>query len=979
TGIINKDQFKIVYIAPMKALVQEMVGNFGKRLAPFGLSVQELTGDRQMNKQQIAETQMIVTTPEKWDIITRKATDRSYTNLVRLIIIDEIHLLHDERGPVLESIVARSLRNMEQSQELVRLVGLSATLPNYVDVATFLRVDTDRGMFHFDGSWRPCPLKQEFIGVTEKKAIKRFQVMNEVTYEKVMEHVVQATGDQVLVFVHSRKETAKTAATLRDMALENDTINHFVRPDGGSREILLSEAEAAKDAALKDLLPYGFATHHAGMSRPDREAVEELFLAGHIKVLCSTATLAWGVNLPAHTVIIKGTQVYSPEKGRWAELSPQDVLQMLGRAGRPQFDEYGEGIIITTYPELQYYLSLLNQQLPIESQFVSKLADNLNAEIVLGSIKNRDEAVQWLGYTYLYIRMLRNPSLYSISPDDLEDDPYLQKKRVDIIHSAATVLDKCNMIKYDKRTGKFQGTELGRIASHYYISHNSMATYNQHLKPMMSNIELFRVFALSDEFKYIPVREEEKAELQKWLEQVPVPVKESIEEPTAKINVLLQSYISQLKLEGFALVSDMVYVTQSAGRILRAIFEICLRRGWAQMTRKALDLCKMVEKKQWLSMTPLRQFTGINPELIKKIERKEFEWIRYFDLSPQEIGELVGVPKAGKLLEMYVHQFPKLDLQSHVQPLTRSILKVELTITPDFNWDDKVHGTAEAFWILVEDVDGEMILHQESFILKKQYATEEHLMTFTVPLFDPLPPNYFVSIVSDRWLHSETRFPISFKHLILPEKYPPHTELLDLQPLPVTALRNRAFEAIYSESISKFNPIQTQVFNSLYTLDDNVFVGAPTGSGKTICAEFAMMRQWNKKSAEKGRIVYITPHQEVVDARRQEWHAKFKDLQGGKTIVALTGETSADLKLLERGDVILATPGQWDILSRRWKQRKNVQNIQLFIADELHLIGGDIGPTYEVIVSRMRYIAKQLKSKIRIVALSTSLANARDI
>ncbi|KAF9584560.1 DEIH-box ATPase, partial [Lunasporangiospora selenospora] len=200
TGVIDKDNFKIVYIAPMKALVQEMVQTFGSRLSPLGLSVQELTGDRQMNKQQISETQMIITTPEKWDIITRKATDRSYTNLVRLIIIDEIHLLHDDRGPVLESIVARSLRHMEQTQELVRLVGLSATLPNYIDVATFLRVDTERGMFHFDGSWRPCPLKQEFIGITEKKAIKRFQVMNEVTYEKVMEHVTQPEGDQVLVF-----------------------------------------------------------------------------------------------------------------------------------------------------------------------------------------------------------------------------------------------------------------------------------------------------------------------------------------------------------------------------------------------------------------------------------------------------------------------------------------------------------------------------------------------------------------------------------------------------------------------------------------------------------------------------------------------------------------------------------------------------------------------------------------------------------
>ena len=66
-----------------------------------------------------------------------------------------------------------------------------------------------------------------------------------------------------------------------------------------------------------------------------------------LQVLVSTATLAWGVNLPAHTVIIKGTQVYNPEKGAWGELSPLDVMQMFGRAGRPQYDSQGEGIIIT--------------------------------------------------------------------------------------------------------------------------------------------------------------------------------------------------------------------------------------------------------------------------------------------------------------------------------------------------------------------------------------------------------------------------------------------------------------------------------------------------------------------------------------------------------------------------------------------------------------------------------------------------------
>ena len=234
TKEFDLNAFKIVYIAPMKALVQEMVGNFNSRLKPFGIKVSELTGDRQLTKEQISETQIIVTTPEKWDVITRKSTDTSYTNLVRLIIIDEIHLLHDDRGPVLESIIARTLRRGEQTNESVRLIGLSATLPNYRDVAKFLRVDEKVGLFHFDASFRPCPLKQQFIGVTEKRAIMRHQVMNEVCYEKVREH---AGTDQCLVFVHSRKETAKTAKALRDLAIERGTITQFIRANAASKEI----------------------------------------------------------------------------------------------------------------------------------------------------------------------------------------------------------------------------------------------------------------------------------------------------------------------------------------------------------------------------------------------------------------------------------------------------------------------------------------------------------------------------------------------------------------------------------------------------------------------------------------------------------------------------------------------------------------------------------------------------------------------
>jgi pre-mRNA-splicing helicase BRR2 len=105
-------------------------------------------------------------------------------------------------------------------------------------------------------------------------------------------------------------------------------------------------------------------------------------------------------------------------------------MQMLGRAGRPQYDTCGEGVIITGHGELQFYLSLLNAQLPIESQLVGKLADNLNAEVTLGTVSNVRDAATWLGYTYLYVRMLRNPALYGVGPEEREADPLLLQEEM---------------------------------------------------------------------------------------------------------------------------------------------------------------------------------------------------------------------------------------------------------------------------------------------------------------------------------------------------------------------------------------------------------------------------------------------------------------------------------------------------------------------------------------------------------------------
>lgn len=95
--MLNKEEFKIIYVAPMKALAAEMTEGFSKRLRPLGIQVKELTGDMQLTRQELTDTQVIVTTPEKWDVITRKSTDVALTQIVRLLIIDEVHLLNEGR------------------------------------------------------------------------------------------------------------------------------------------------------------------------------------------------------------------------------------------------------------------------------------------------------------------------------------------------------------------------------------------------------------------------------------------------------------------------------------------------------------------------------------------------------------------------------------------------------------------------------------------------------------------------------------------------------------------------------------------------------------------------------------------------------------------------------------------------------------------------------------------------------------------
>lgn len=975
---VDYDEFKIIYVAPLKALAAEIVEKYSQKLKWLGINVRELTGDMQLTKSEIMTTQIIVTTPEKWDVVTRKLSgDNDLVAKVKLLIIDEVHLLHEDRGSVIETLVARTLRQVESTQLMIRVVGLSATLPNYMDVADFLGVNRQIGMFYFDQLFRPCPLKQEILGVRGKAGSKTAREnIDRVAYDKLVENLRQ--GHQVMVFVHLRKDTVKTARTFISMAQAKGDLGEFDASESCENYDHFKRDMGSKNRNkdMRELFQYGFGVHHAGLLRSDRNATEKMFLNGAIKVLCCTATLAWGVNLPAAVVIVKGTQVYDAKQGGFVDLGISDVIQIFGRAGRPQFESFGTGILCTSSDRLDHYVSLICQQHPIESKFLSKLIDNLNAEISLGTVTTIDEGVQWLGYTYMFVRMAKNPFSYGIDWKEIQEDPLLTLRRRNMIIDAARRLHLLQMIVFDENSGAFNTKDLGRIASDFYLLNNSVEIFNHMLNPVATEADVLGMISMSSEFDSIKFREEEKTELKLFADNESVcQIAGEAESNQWKTNILLQAFVSQTRFKDSALVSDCNYVAQNAARICRALFLIGINRRWGSFLKTMLSICKLIDRRMWAYDHPLAQF-DLQEHVVRNIRSKNptIEYLR--DLSAPELGDFVHNAGAGKVLYRLISRFPYLDLDAEIFPITSNVIRMHVVIDPDFTWDERYHGNAQYFWITVEESGASKILHVEKFILRRNQMKSPHELDFMIPITDPVPSQIVVRAMSDTWIGGENFHTVSFQHLIKPNNETIRTNLLRLQPLPLSALHNPKVESLYAPKFNYFNPMQTMTFHSLYNSNSNVFVGSPTGSGKTVVAELAIWHAFKEFPGSK--VVYIAPMKALVRERVDDWRSRICKPTGLK-LVELTGDSLPEAREVREADIIITTPEKFDGISRNWQTRKFVQEISLVIMDEIHLLASDRGPILEMIVSRMNYISSQTKKPIRLLGMSTAVSNAIDM
>jgi replicative superfamily II helicase len=434
-----------LFVAPLRALTNEKESEW-ERFEELGYSVYVVTGERDLNPRRAERADILVMTPEKTDSATRKHDSSRYAFVtdVDAVVIDEVHLLDSERrGGVLEVTVSRLRRLCDP-----RIVALSATLPNIDDVADWLDAPPET-TFAFGDDYRPVDLQTQVTTYThgENSFADKYRRLYRAL--DIAERHIREDG-QALVFVASRQDAVRAAAKARDELAERDV------PIGarGDYDFHTEARELSNESLRKGVLD-GVAFHHAGLSKADRDRIEAWFRAGTVRLLFSTSTLAWGVNLPARCVVIRDTKHHDPLEGE-VDVSPLDVLQMLGRAGRPGYDDVGYGYVVCDRSEAGKYRRLLREGKEIESRLAADLDSHLNAEIAMGTIRDLDDVLAWLETTFYYVRARSKPERYGF--EDLRER---------VRGTLSDLVDR-GFVETDADL-HVEATALGRLASKYYL------------------------------------------------------------------------------------------------------------------------------------------------------------------------------------------------------------------------------------------------------------------------------------------------------------------------------------------------------------------------------------------------------------------------------------------------------------------------------------------------------------------------------
>ncbi|KAJ3358463.1 Sec63 [Kappamyces sp. JEL0680] len=608
--------------------------------------------------QHVQKARIIVTTPEKWDSVTRQLRDTgNLVKLVHLLLVDEVHSLKDGvRGATLEVVITRvkSMQALSEHNEYpkIRIIAVSATVPNLEDLGSWL---TDSEgipalVGKFGDDYRPVKLKKIVIGYPVNGS--QFQFADSLKYR--LPELLRNYSEKKpsLIFCSTRRDCSSAAEHL---AGELGNMEPFVRP--GTRQALLDASSRITDKKLAGLVAKGFGFHHAGIAnRADRYEVEQLFLKNVLLVICTTTTLAVGVNLPAHLVIIKGTSFYDFSSGKCIDISDVDVMQQMGRAGRPQFDHEGTAVILTSKDKEDHFLHL-GEEL-IESTLHESLIEHLNAEIALGNIRSSDQALQWLKSTFLYVRIKKNPAYYRLKNCSAQDAQLSAENRLEaIFNKDLDELERATLVERDSADSSIAPTD--QLES-------------------LSKAEEFEVRFHSDKAILNLLNKDP---------DIRFPIQGKVTDVHQKIFLLIQAAIGGVSIDqskeragekSHRLTSDSSLVIRGAERLVRGMVQVFLTKNDYRSIIGAIRVAQAISCRMWeSSSTKTRQIEGVGPQYSKILAKAGIvSFAALLDTEPSRLEVLVSrnPPFGSKVIEAAA-KFPRPSMRLLQVPAVANSVK----------------------------------------------------------------------------------------------------------------------------------------------------------------------------------------------------------------------------------------------------------------------------------------------------------------
>jgi helicase len=494
-SILEKKQ-KVVYTCPLRALASEHFEDFKRKYSGLRIRFALSTGGLDSSSAYLANYDCIFTTYEKLNSLVRHNAD--WLQSIGLLVVDEIHEIDSDRGPTIEVTVAE----LSQINSCLKILGLSATIPNAKEISEWLGAEI------VESDYRPVPLKEGvffggkifYSGAEENIPEEGFGSTGSGPLLSIVKDTIVSRKKQALVFANTRKNSESAANSLASFVgktlseKEKDFLSDFSAKILNALEIPTEQCKK-----LSFLVEKGVAFHHAGLLQKQRSLVEDAFRENKIKVLCSTSTLAAGINVPAHTVVIPSLFRYGA--AGMERISVRAYKQMAGRSGRPKFDTEGRSIVLARGD---------SDKGDVLENFVNGKIEEINSRLGFEPVLRMH-----------LLSLVANRFVFDLkSMEDFFSKTFYAKQfgnLHELLNKIRTITEQlCEMGFVEGTETEFRATKLGARVSELYLDPISAFSIVQGLKSKRNFSDFFYLFMFSNAselFPWLPVSRKKEPEI----------------------------------------------------------------------------------------------------------------------------------------------------------------------------------------------------------------------------------------------------------------------------------------------------------------------------------------------------------------------------------------------------------------------------------------------------------------------------------